>query len=178
MFVKALNHIIQEIGGRIASKKPDEKDSDIINYAVGIQLQSLAHLHGVFFLLNEFVESIKREKKQEIKPLMTEVCKLFAITQIQRLAEPIIEAGFICPMKWSLLGAEKEAAMKAMRPHIAVLLDSFGIPDKYLRSEVVRGDPYENFLNRARECEINTSVTNSALEVRKISEVLAAKPRL
>ena len=43
---------------------------------------------------------------------------------------------------------------------------------------MVRGEPYENFLNRARECEINTSVTKSAFEVGKISEVLAAKPRL
>ena len=65
---------------------------------------------------------------------MTEVCKLFTVSQIQRLAEPIIEAGFICPVKWSLLSLEKEAVMKAMRPHLAVLLDSFGIPDKYLRS--------------------------------------------
>ena len=63
MFVKALSHIIQEIGGRIASKKPDEKESDIVSYAVGIQLQSLAQLHGVYFLVNEFIESIKREKK-------------------------------------------------------------------------------------------------------------------
>ena len=80
------------------------------------------------------------------------------------MAEPIIEAGFICPVKWALLSVEKEAALKRIRPHTAVLLDSFGIPDKYLRSEVVRGNPYENFLNRARECEINTSgVTKSAL---------------
>ena len=53
-------------------------------------------------------------------------------------------------MKWSMLYTDKEAALKAIRPHIAVLLDSFGIPDKYLLSEVVSGNPYENFLNRAR----------------------------
>jgi hypothetical protein len=39
---------------------------------------------------------------------MTELCKLFAIGQIQRLAEPIIEGAFICPRKWSLLDSEKE----------------------------------------------------------------------
>ena len=53
--------------------------------------------------------------------------------------------------------------MKKIRPHIAALLDSFGIPDKYLRSEAAQGNPYENYLNRARESEINTSVSNSAL---------------
>lgn len=95
---------------------------------------------------------------------------------MQRLSEPIIEGGFICPMKWSLLGGEKEAALRVIRPHTAVLLDSFGIPDKYLRSELSHGNPYENFLNRARECEINVAVTDSALEVAKISQILAAKP--
>ena len=83
---------------------------------------------------------------------MTELCKLFAISQLQRLSEPVIEGGFICPQKWSMLSVDKEVALKAIRPHTAVLLDSFAIPDKYLRSEVVKGDPYENFLNRAREC--------------------------
>ena len=65
-------------------------------------------------------------------------------------------------MKWSMLYSDKEAALKFVRPHTAVLLDSFGIPDKYLRSEVVAGNPYENFLNRARECEINVCVGEGA----------------
>ena len=77
-----------------------------------------------------------------------------------------------------MLNEEKEGALKRIRPHTAVLLDSFGFPDKYLRSELVRGNPYENFLNRARECEINIDVTESALEVAKIKDVLSAKPRL
>ena len=94
---------------------------------------------------------------------MTHLCKLFTICQIQRLAEPIIEGGFICPRKWALFDQEKEAAMRAIRPHTAVLLDSFNIPDKYLRSEVVKGHPYQNFLDRARESEINSTVTSSAL---------------
>ena len=109
---------------------------------------------------------------------MVHICKLFSISQIQRLAEPIVSGAFVCPIKWSLLSAEKEVALKAVRPHTAVLLDSFGVPDKFLKSEVVKGNPYENFLNRARECEINTTVSKSALEIGKIHEILAAKPRL
>ncbi len=33
---------------------------DIINYKVGIRLQQLAQLHGVHFMLNEFLEAINR----------------------------------------------------------------------------------------------------------------------
>jgi hypothetical protein len=123
---------------------------DIVNFKVGLRLQQLAQLHGVHFMIDEFIQAITKEKNQSIKPLIVELGKLFAIGQIQRLAEPIIEGGFICPMKWSMLYTDKEAALKAIRPHIAVLLDSFGIPDKYLLSEVVSGNPYEKFLNRAR----------------------------
>jgi len=77
-----------------------------------------------------------------------------------------------------MLEVDKEAALKAIRPHAAVLLDSFGIPDKYIRSEVIKGDPYLNFLNRARECQINSSITASAFDVAKVKDILAAKPRL
>ena len=164
VLAKTLGHVIGIIGGRISDKQPGETEMDIINFKMGIRMQQLAQLHGVHFVVNEFIENINREKNQEIKPLVVDLCKLFAIGQIQRLAEPVIEGGFICPVKWALLNTEKEASMKSIRPHTAVILDSFGIPDKYLRSEVVRGNPYENFLNRARECEINTNgVTKSAL---------------
>jgi hypothetical protein len=123
---------------------------DIINYKVGIRLQQLAQLHGVHFMVHEFIEAINKQQTPEIRTITTELCKLFAISQIQRLAEPIVEGGFVCPFKWAMLNTDKEAALNTIRPHVAVLLDSFGIPDKYLRSEVVRGNPYENFLNRAR----------------------------
>ena len=108
---------------------------------------------------------------------MISLCKLFTIGQIQKLAGSVIEGGFVSCQKWAVLDVEREKALKYIRPHAAVLLDSFAIPEKYLRSEVVRGHPYENFLNRARQCEINVSVTPSALEIGKIHEVLA-KPRL
>ena len=162
----------------MAGKKEGESEKDVVNYQIGIRLQQLAQLHAVFFVINQFIEAINKEKKTQIRELMTQLCKLFSISQIQKLAEPIIEAGFICPVKWSLLNSEKEMALKLIRPHAAVLLDSFNIPDKYLRSEVVKGDPYLNFLNRARESDINTSVTNSAREVGRIHEILSAKPRL
>lgn len=58
--------------------------------------------------------------------------------------------------------------MKTLRPHTARLVDSFGIPEKYIRSELTQGDPYLNYLNRARECEINTAVSDAAVSIGKI----------
>lgn len=134
LLVKAINHVLGIIGAKITNREARETEMDIINYKVGIRLQQLAQLHGVHFMVHEFAQAISRQNHQQLASLMTEICKLFAISQIQRLAEPILEGGFVCPLKWAMLATDKEAALRAIRPHAAVLLDSFGIPDKYLRS--------------------------------------------
>jgi hypothetical protein len=59
------------------------------------------------------------------------------------LAEPIVEGGFVCPVRFGQLQEQKEVLLKVLRPLTAGLLDSFGIPDKYLRSELVSGNPYQ-----------------------------------
>jgi hypothetical protein len=54
-----------------------------------------------------------------------------------------VEGGFVCPIKFSELQGEKENILKRIRPLTINLLDSFGIPEKYLRSELVSGNPYQ-----------------------------------
>jgi hypothetical protein len=76
---------------------------DILNYKIGTRLQQLAQLHGVYYTVNAFIEANNRELTPEIKPILVDLCNLFAITQIHRLSEPIIEAAFICPVKFRLL---------------------------------------------------------------------------
>jgi hypothetical protein len=49
----------------------------------------------------------------------------------------------VCPIKFSQLESGKEIILKRLRPQTAGLLDSFGIPEKYLRSEVISGNPYQ-----------------------------------
>lgn len=115
---------------------------DIINYKVGTRLQQLAHLHGNYFTLLAYLQAFNAEKDTYIKPILADLYRLFAINQIHRNSEPIVEAGFICPRKFKLLGAEKEEILVRLRPMLAGLLDSFAIPDKYIRSEVAHGHPY------------------------------------
>ena len=90
LLVKAVGHVVGIIGARISSKKPGETEMDIINHRVGIRLQQLAQLHGLHFMTNEFIKTIQAQTNPEIKQVLTDLCKLFTIGQIQRLAEPII----------------------------------------------------------------------------------------
>lgn len=119
---------------------------DIFNYKIGMRLQQLAQLHGVYYTVDAFVDAINNEHTPELKPLLVDLCKLFAINQIHRLSEPIIEGGFVCPVKYLLLAEEKEAIFPRLRPIVVGLVDSFGIPDKYILSELARGHPYNVFL--------------------------------
>lgn len=80
---------------------------DIFNFKIGLRLQQLAQLHGVYYTVNAFIEANERELTPELKPVLEDLCKLFAIGQIHRLSEPIIEGGFICPIKYQLLADEK-----------------------------------------------------------------------
>ena len=175
--VKAIGHVLTQVGSRIAKKSAEEGEADIINFKVGIRLQQLAQLHGVHFVVDELIAAVANAEAS-IRAVVGDLCKVFAIGQLQRLAAPVIEGGFICPLKWAQLQLEKEELLKRLRPHTAKLVDAFCIPEKFIRSEVVKGDPYLNFLNRARECEINTAVTDAARNVGRIRDVLAANPRL
>jgi hypothetical protein len=142
VLLKAIQHVLGVITARLSAKQPGETDMDIFNYKVGLRLQQLAQLHGVYYTVNAFIEANERELTPEIKPVIEDLCKLFAIGQIQRLSEPIIEGGFICPIKYQLLADEKEGIFNRLRPIVAGLLDSFGIPDRFIRSELAKGHPY------------------------------------
>ena len=56
---------------------------------MGIRLQQLARLHGIYFMINENIKAISTAE-EEVRPILVDLCKLFAIGQLQKLAEPII----------------------------------------------------------------------------------------
>jgi hypothetical protein len=69
---------------------------------MGIRLQQLAQLHGIYFMINENIKAISTAE-EEVRTILVDLCKLFAIGQLQKLAEPIIETASVCPQKWGLL---------------------------------------------------------------------------
>jgi len=45
--------------------------------------------------------------------------------------------------------------LQKLRPKLIGLVDAFGFPEHLIRSELARGNPYENYLNQARKSQIN-----------------------
>ncbi len=75
---------------RIQNKAETESMMEIINYKMGNRLQQLAQLHAVFFTINAFVEDIDNFATTNTKSILTDLCKIFSISQIQRLSQPIL----------------------------------------------------------------------------------------
>ena len=59
--LKGIQYVLGVITARLAAKQQGETEMDIINYKVGLRLQQLAQLHGVYFTLNAFIEANERE---------------------------------------------------------------------------------------------------------------------
>lgn len=62
---------------------------------------------------------------------------------ILKYSLPIIEGGFITPGQIAALRNFKELLLEYIRPHAANILDSFMIPDQFITSALMQGDPYE-----------------------------------
>lgn len=73
---------------------------------------------------------------------------LFGIGAVtsQTIVSPILEGGFLTSEQMSSLCELKEHLLAKLRPNFIGILDGFGIPDKYYRSALIRGNPYEVYI--------------------------------
>jgi hypothetical protein len=54
-------------------------------------------------MVDSFISAIEKEQNGEIRDVLSGLCALFAINQVHRLAEPIIEGGFVSAPSFSQL---------------------------------------------------------------------------
>lgn len=55
----------------------------------------------------------------------------------------LIENGQIRFEQMESLREQKQSLLEKLRPATIGLVDGFGIPDKYIRSALIKGNPYE-----------------------------------
>jgi hypothetical protein len=66
----------------------------------------------------------------------------------------------------------KESILERLRPKLIGLVDGFGYPEHLIRSELAHGNPYENYLNMARKCQVNDKIQESAFIVKNVKNYL------
>lgn len=82
---------------------------------------------------------------------------MFGVNFLLSHLNPAAEGGFITSAQTRSLFDLKEVLLKKLRPDLIGIVDGFGIPDKYIRSALISGNPYENYLELARKNDLNHS---------------------
>lgn len=68
---------------------------------------------------------------------------MFGVNFLLSHINPAAEGGFISSAQTRSLFDLKEALLKKLRPDLIGIVDGFGIPDKFIRSALISGNPYE-----------------------------------
>lgn len=152
-----------------------------MGYFLGINLQTLAKAHAVYFSFVHFIEAILKETHQQVRLVLINVCKLYGVLCLLGSLSPVIEKGLITKEHISSLMECKQQLIRQLRPNMVGLVDSFYIPDSRLRSHLAKGNPYEvflmlkqNYLSMARQCEINQKVQQSVFIVKQVGKAIAS----
>ena len=117
-------------------------DSEFMGYFVGMNLQTLAKAHAVYFTFVHFVEAILKETHEQVRLVLISLCKLYGVNSFLAYGSPVIEKGLVSKEHISSLIECKEQTIAELRPNIVGLVDSFFIPDSRLRSHLAKGNPY------------------------------------
>lgn len=102
-------------------------------------------LHAAYFTFDSFMTAVLLEKDQRIREITQDLCLLYGIDAItsSTVVSSILEGGFLRPEQIDSLMELKELLLKKLRPDLIGIVDGFGIPDKYFRSALIYGNPYE-----------------------------------
>lgn len=124
--------------------KPDNVTNEqILNEHAGIRLKEMAMMHAMYYTFNGFKEAIDHEKDERIKEIATQLCFLYGSNLILTNSSALIEGEYITSHHIGSLSKVKEIMLKKLRPNLIGIVDGFGIPDKFFRSALISGNPYE-----------------------------------
>lgn len=103
-------------------------DMEFMGYFVGINLQTLAKAHAIYFTFVHFLQAILGETHEQVRLVLFNICKLYGIISFLNIASPVIQKGFITKQHISSLNEYRQNLMQSLRPNIVGLTDSFYIP--------------------------------------------------
>lgn len=145
LMAQGVCYLMSVVNEKFLTKEEGVSDEELWNKHGGVRLQELAIMHSVYYTYNCFREVIVMEKCERVREVVVQLCKLYGVNQILTHSNPIIEGGFLTQPQIATLSELKEILLKTLRPHLIGLVDAFGIPEKFIRSALAKGNPYEVF---------------------------------
>ena len=136
----------------IENYKAGKSNKETIDKKIGIFLVEAARAHSIFFTFKCFSDDLRKIQDENIRTIMTNLCKLYAIHEILEKPLSIIESCYLKNVQIKLLQRVKEKIFIDIRPYALVLVDAILFSDNTLRSALgtYNGNVYETMFDWAQ----------------------------
>ncbi len=118
---------------RLISEGMDSFDAFNVSQHHLIQV-GFAHIERV--ILEQFINQVERTDNLKLKSNLTELCQLFALTQIENNKAWYLESGYMEPLKTKAIRKLVNQLCWDIRQHAVPLVNAFGIPDSCLGAPI------------------------------------------
>ncbi|MCK9247947.1 MAG: acyl-CoA dehydrogenase family protein [Solirubrobacteraceae bacterium] len=99
-------------------------------------LLNAARAHVDRFVVESFVARIEREQDADVRALLDLLCDLHALATIEADRAWFMEHGRMSAARGKDVTRQVDALCRRLRPHVADVVDAFGIPDAVLASRI------------------------------------------
>ena len=139
-----------------------KSENEKVHSLAGVDIVGMTQSHIMYVAFQIYMKSINEAgaiKCPNLKAILDNLARLFALTELQQDSAACYEAGFLGQGSGSvLLDAQKQLMIK-LRPQMIPLIESWEFPDSVLVSAIGNsyGDIYETQLEWARNSRLNKS---------------------
>ena len=120
---------------RLISDGMDSFDAFNVSQHHLIQV-GFAHVERV--ILDQFILQVERTEDSKIKSILTQLCQLFALSQIEKNRAWYLESGYMEPVKTKAIRKLVNQLCWDIRKHAVPLVDAFNIPESCLSAPIAR----------------------------------------
>ena len=120
---------------RLISDGMDSFDAFNVSQHHLIQV-GFAHVERV--ILDQFILQVERTEDSKIKSILTQLCQLFALSQIEKNRAWYLESGYMEPVKTKAIRKLVNQLCWDIRQHAVPLVDAFNIPESCLSAPIAR----------------------------------------
>jgi acyl-CoA oxidase len=103
-----------------------------------VLMAARAHIDRV--ILDTFVAAIDRCEDPSVAALLNRVCDLHVLSHLERDRAWFMEHGRLTPSRSKAIITAVNELCAELRPHVALLVAAFGIPDEVLAAPIALGD--------------------------------------
>jgi acyl-CoA oxidase len=133
-------HVLEGVARRIKGGIDNGGDPfDVFNECQDHVLLA-ARVHMDTVVLEAFVAAIDRCDDPEVAALLNRLCDLYALSTIEADRGWYLEHGRLSAPRSKAIISAVNSLCAELRPHAALLVDAFGIPDEALRAPIALGE--------------------------------------